>query len=137
MKKKVLGILGICAALGLVIVLLKPSLVIRLGYANTKMTLVAKYELEYLHLALDRYLLDVGQYPQTKDGLRALIENLHKDSKWRGPYFRKGLVPKDPWGNDFIYQRLENGFELSTLGADGKAGGSGEAEDIMVKGTPP
>jgi general secretion pathway protein G len=48
-------------------------------------------------LALDSYRLDVGEYPATLDKL------LEKSDKG-GPYLQKGKVPKDPWGNDYVYQ---------------------------------
>ena len=134
MKKKVLRILGICVAVGLMITFVNLPPLIHIDYANR--TAEARLLLEDLHTALDAYLLDIGQYPETKEGLRVLIQ-WPKKLNWNGPYFKKTFDLNDPWGNPLIYQRLENGFELSTLGADGKIGGSGEAEDIMVKGTQP
>lgn len=43
-----------------------------------------------------------------------------------------GGIPKDPWGNDYVYERLpKNRFEFRCLGADGKPGGAGPAADIV------
>ena len=59
-----------------------------------------------------------GAYPTE---LKALVENELAES-----------VPKDGWGRDFAYQRSTDGdFELTSWGADGKAGGDGAARDIV------
>ena len=68
--------------------------------------------------------------------LKALVEapaagNLAKN--WRpGGYLEKGKVPKDPWGNEFIYVSpgSHGDFDLSSLGADGEPGGEGKNKDI-------
>ena len=73
-------------------------------------------QMDVIALALDSYRLDVGEYP-------ASLEDLIQSSspRWKGPYLQKDRVPKDPWGNDYVYQVLEDGtkFELSSTG-DGK-----------------
>ena len=64
-------------------------------------------------------------------GLRALVENVDQNEKWDGPYI-KPAVPKDPWGNDYVYTSPgEHGdFDLVSYGADGQPGGTGENADI-------
>jgi general secretion pathway protein G len=73
-------------------------------------------QMDIIALALDSYRLDVGEYP-------ASLEDLVQSSspRWKGPYLQKGRVPKDPWGNDYVYQAIEEAtkFELSSTG-DGK-----------------
>jgi len=96
----------------------------------------AKIQIESLETALKLYKLDNGAYPTTDQGLRALVEapaagNLPKN--WRqGGYLEKGKVPKDPWGNEFIYicPGSHGDFDLSALGADGELGGEGKNKDI-------
>ena len=45
--------------------------------------------------------------------------------KWKGPYLKKGL-PKDPWGNPYIYQfpgtHNQAMYDLSSSGPDGQEG---------------
>ncbi len=91
----------------------------------------AKTQIKMLEQALMDYKLDTGKYPETADGLRALMENVAQDEKWKGPYIKPN-VPKDPWGNDYIYACPgEHGeFDLSSYGADGQPGGEGENGDI-------
>jgi general secretion pathway protein G len=43
-------------------------------------------------------------------------------------------VPRDPWGNEYVYHVNPNGitYELLSYGADGAPGGEGEAADISL-----
>jgi len=96
----------------------------------------AKIQMESMESALKLYKLDNGNYPTTEQGLKALVEppaagNLPKN--WRqGGYLEKGKIPKDPWGNDFVYVSpgSHGDFDLSCLGKDGEAGGEGVDKDI-------
>ena len=70
---------------------------------------------------------DVGRYPTTVEGLRALVEKPTSDSDgWLQPYLSCG-VPTDPWGNDYVYrypgQYNQEGYDLSSYGPDRKLGG--------------
>ena len=91
----------------------------------------AKTQIKLLEQALTDYKLDTGKYPETEEGLQVLVTNSNDDEKWDGPYI-KPAVPKDPWGNDYVYVAPgEHGdFDLSSLGADGVEGGEGENADI-------
>ncbi len=92
----------------------------------------AKTQIKLLEQALADYKLDTGGYPETADGLQVLIENVNSLEKWDGPYL-KPAVPKDPWGNEYVYACPgEHGeFDLSSYGADGSEGGEGENADIV------
>ena len=82
--------------------------------------------------ALDLFLLNVGRYPTTDEGLAALVEEPTGVNNWNGPYLKKKTVPKDPWGNDFIYLSpgLQGDFDIISYGADGVPGGEDENKDI-------
>ena len=96
----------------------------------------AKIQIESLETALKLYKLDNGNYPDTQQGLQALIEKPETGNippKWKeGGYLEKGKLPKDPWGNDFIYLSpgLHGEYDLTSYGADGVPGGEGKNEDI-------
>ena len=45
-----------------------------------------------------------------------------------------GLDAADPWQNAILYTVEGRGWRLVSLGSDGAAGGSGTAEDLVVKG---
>ena len=94
----------------------------------------ARMQIENLSTALKRYYLDNGSYPTTEQGLQALVE---KPSLGRAAknYPKEGYmpkVPKDPWGNEYIYisPGLHGPFDLSSYGADGEEGGEEDNEDI-------
>lgn len=96
----------------------------------------AKAQIELLGLALDQYRLDNDYYPSTAQGLEALRTPPHGDPparKWRGPYLKKA-VPLDPWGRPYLYASPSttnaSGYDLMTLGRDGRVGGDGEDADI-------
>ena len=89
-----------------------------------------------LETGLKMYKLDNGLYPTTEQGLQSLVEPPSTGRlapKWReGGYLESRRVPKDPWGNDFVYLSpgLNGDFDLSSYGPDGEAGGEGDDADI-------
>ena len=98
--------------------------------------LTARTQVELFGVALDNYRLDNGMYPTTEQGLEALREKPARGPappNWRGPYLRKP-VPLDPWKRPYIYrspgERNAGGFDLMSLGRDGRTGGEGEDADI-------
>ncbi len=82
--------------------------------------------------ALDNFYVDVGRFPTTKEGLEALRFKPTGATGWRGPYLRRN-IPKDSWGNAFVYRvpGMNGPYDIISLGADGRSGGDGEAEDII------
>jgi general secretion pathway protein G len=91
----------------------------------------ARAQIDGLEKALDQYRIDVGHYPRTEQGLKALNEKPANETKWAGPYLKKTL-PADPWGNPYQYRQPgEHGeYDLLSYGKDGQPGGTGEAEDV-------
>jgi general secretion pathway protein G len=96
----------------------------------------ARSQIQILALALDAYRLDADAFPTTEQGLEALRSFPvagDPPKNWKGPYLRQ-LVPTDPWGRQYLYVSPgvanPNGYDLYTLGKDGRAGGDGEDADI-------
>jgi hypothetical protein len=71
-------------------------------------------------MALEKYRLDCGEYPDSGMGLQALITNPGVKG-WNGPYY-EGLLG-DPWRRPYIYENSGNAARARSLGADGKPGG--------------
>lgn len=92
----------------------------------------ARAQIDGFEKALDQFRLDVGRYPTTEEGLKALVERPSDTPRWSGPYLKKA-VPNDPWGKSYLYvQPGEHGeFDLFSFGRDGQSGGTGEAADIV------
>jgi general secretion pathway protein G len=96
----------------------------------------ARMDIASLETALKLYRLDNGFYPSTEQGLSALVQVPQSGQipkKWKqGGYLEKEQVPKDPWGNPFLYLSPGNhgDFDLLSYGADGIAGGEGTDRDI-------
>jgi general secretion pathway protein G len=96
----------------------------------------AQVTITNLETALKTYYLDNGYYPTTDQGLDALVVEPNIDpvpGKWRkGGYLEKGKVPKDPWGNDYIYLSpgLHGDFDIISYGLDGVEGGEDWEADV-------
>ena len=95
-----------------------------LNYVKKANVGAAKTQIKLLEEALTGFRLDVGSYPDSTVGLRALVENVDQNAKWNGPYLQPA-VPKDPWGNEYIYvfPGEHREFDLMSYGADGQPGG--------------
>jgi general secretion pathway protein G len=107
-----------------------------MGRPEQAKILKARMQIESIGTALKLYKLDNGAYPTTEQGLQALVEqpssgNVPKN--WRkGGYLEKGRVPKDPWGNDFVYLSpgIHDDVDIISYGADGVSGGDDTNADI-------
>ena len=123
-----LELLVVMVIIGLLASFVGPRFFTQIGKAETK---VARSQLDALEKALDQYRLDVGRYPDTEQGLAALMARPSGVARWSGPYLKK-TVPQDPWGRPYLYKSPgDHGeFDLLSYGKDGQPGGVGEAEDI-------
>ena len=96
----------------------------------------ARVDISALETALKLYKLDNGVYPGTDQGLQALVDKPETGNvprKWRdGGYLEKSRVPKDPWGNEFVYLSpgAHGDFDIISYGSDGAPGGEGQNKDI-------
>jgi general secretion pathway protein G len=95
----------------------------------------AQHDIRTIESALELYKLDNFNYPSTEQGLAALVQRpsgTPEPRNWKaGGYMKK--LPKDPWGNDYIYmgpQDTGGRVQIISLGADGQTGGDGLAADI-------
>jgi len=119
--------------LGILAMYIGPKLMGRTEQAKEVQTRV---QIEGLETALKLYKLDNGVYPTTEQGLQALVESPDVENvmqNWRkGGYLEKGKVPKDPWGNEYIYLSpgIQGDYDITSYGADGVPGGEDENKDI-------
>ncbi len=97
----------------------------------------AKVDIASLETALKLYRLDNGMYPTTEQSLQALVSPPQTEPaprNWKkGGYLEKGKVPKDPWGNAFVYlyPGIKGEYDIISYGADGAPGGVENNRDIQ------
>lgn len=125
-------ILVVIVVIAILATLVAPNVFQHVGAAKDA---TARSQIEMIGAGLDSYRLHNGSYPTSEQGLAALWEvpTIDPPANWRGPYLRKP-VPLDPWGNPYVYispgEVNPNGYDLISLGADGKLGGEGENADV-------
>ncbi len=123
----------VVAILSLLAAIIAPKM---MGRADDAKIADAKVQIRNLETALKLYKLDNGAYPDTEQGLEALIEQPatgNVPNKYReGGYLEQKKVPLDPWGNPYIYVSpgIHGDFDILSYGSDGKEGGTGKDADI-------
>ncbi|MFQ3324844.1 MAG: general secretion pathway protein G [Pseudomonadales bacterium] len=126
-------IMVVVVIISVLVGMLAPNIV---GRADEARVTAAKFDISALVEAFDMYKLDNYQYPSTDQGLQALISKPSgsPDAKnWReGGYIKKRDVPKDPWGNEYLYisPGVDGPYDLFSFAADGAEGGEGDNADI-------
>lgn len=126
-----LELLVVMVIIGLLASYVAPRFFDQVGKSEVKS---ARLQLNGFEKALGTYRLDVGRFPTTEQGLKALVERPADEAKWSGPYLSKAL-PVDPWGRAYVYREpgdASHEYELSSYGKDGQRGGTGDNEDISV-----
>lgn len=112
-------LLVVMVILGLLAALVGPKFFGQVDKARQK---DASAQIALFGEALDLYRLEKHKYPTTDEGLNALKPYLKKD------------IPKDPWGNDYVYRSPgDDGreYDLISYGADKSEGGDENNSDIV------
>ena len=126
-------IMVVVVIIGLLAALIGPRLV---GQSETAKITAAKTQIRNFDQALELFHLNNGFFPTTDQGLNALISKptMSPEPKnfQNGGYLKARSVPKDPWGNAYLYICPgENGdYDIISFGSDGREGGEGGARDI-------
>ena len=122
--------LVVLVIIGLISAVVVPQTLGQLDRAKAR---TAKLQLQNIASALEFYASDMGRYPTAAEGLLVLVKPPADAAEWRGPYLRQEALTRDPWGRACVYELGgEQGFQVGSLGADGKPGGSGAAKDIFI-----
>ena len=104
-------------------------------FANTQRkanTRAARIQIHAVSQLLEEYHIDVGSYPQSSDGLQALMQapaSLSDSTKWGGPYSKKE-IPRDPWDREYVYESDGVSFTITSYGADGQEGSEDDVTDL-------
>ncbi len=95
------------------------------GNVEVSRTVAVQSSIQSIKTQLKLYESMNGFVPTTEQGLRALVIRPDGDpqpTRWTQLF---DSVPKDPWGNEYIYlnpgRRNPNGFDLYSAGPDRKS----------------
>ena len=119
-------IMVVIVILGILATLIMPKILDRPEQAKR---VAARLQISHFKSALQLYKLDVGHYPTAGEGgLNALVVNPGATGWKTGGYLDSDSVPKDPWGNAYVYTCPgQNGrdFDIVSYGPTGQPGGAG------------
>ena len=122
-------LLVVILILGLLVGLVAPKVIGQGTQAQIKLTCT---QMGSIKEALKMFKLDNGKYPDTDEGIEALLSNpdTEKYPNYSGsPYLEK--LPKDPWGKYFTYIKTDKDFNIISFGPDRAEGGTAEDADII------
>lgn len=120
----------VLAILVLLAGLVLPRLLSSQGKADRQATMT---QLASFEDALDMYKIDNRTYPNTEEGLKALLkapEDENRARNWDGPYMDE--LPVDPWGNPYNYEYppTEGSKDIPNISSNGPDGEMGTEDDI-------
>jgi general secretion pathway protein G len=122
-------IMVVVVILGILAALIAPNVISRIDDAQV---VKVQQDIRALESALKLYRLDNFRYPNTEEGLAALVTPPQDpNARWpAGGYLDR--LPKDPWNGDYVYLHPGNQaeFDIYTLGRDGQQGGEGLDSDV-------
>jgi len=113
-------IMIVVAIIGLLSAIAGPALFNQLNKARAT---AAAAQIESFNTVLLTFALSNGSFPSESEGLQALVA---------GGFMRS--IPKDPWGNDYVYRfpgTDGRAYDIISYGRDGKEGGTGLDADII------
>ena len=112
--------------LGLLVTLVAPRII---GRTDEARVVKAKADIKAIEEAANMFKLDNGFYPSSAEGIAALVQAPPRARKFNPDGYLPN-IPKDPWGNEYIYQSDGRAVVVMSLGADGVEGGEGYNADI-------
>ncbi len=123
-------IMVVVIIIGILAAIVAPNVI---GRVDDAQVTKAKAEISNIENAMKFYRLDNFAYPTTEQGIEALVSKPQDPGirNWKpGGYLDR--MPKDPWGNPYLYLNPGNNGEIDiyTLGRDGTPGGEGLDADI-------
>lgn len=127
----IIEVMAVIVILGILAGIVAVNVVGRIDKARV---IATKANLKLLHNSVTQFKLDTGQFPSEDEGLLELIAEPTDVTGWDpSGYLNTTEIPKDGWGNDFMYQLYpESGmpFVIISYGADGEEGGEGNDADL-------
>jgi len=126
-------IMVVVVIIGILLAIIAPKII---GRTDDARVVEAKAQIKNFDTALKLFKMDNAFYPDTEQGLEALITKpatgkIPANYK-QGGYLEKNKLPLDPWHNPYAYisPSADNPYEIICYGADGKPGGEEYDADI-------
>jgi len=118
-----LEIMVVLVIIGVLAAMVAPRFIERADEAKVDST---KAQMQSIGQAMKLYRLQNGNYPSSSEGIQALVTSGKSGKRYLDN------LPKDAWGNAFIYLSpgVHGDFDILSYGADAKQGGSGFDTDI-------
>src|SRR5579872_1021959 len=92
-----------------------------MGRSEQARVTAAQTQIANFKTALDAFEVDTGYYPKGRNGLNDLMVQPRDVTGWHGPYLES--IPKDPWGNDYLYEcpgkHNPASYDISSQGTPG------------------
>ncbi len=124
-------LMAVLIIIGLLATLVVTKVATKIDQARVTTT---KANLKILHSSVNQFKMDTGRFPSEEMGLEELLEQPGDVENYEpGGYLETTEIPKDGWGNEFIYELFpESGkpFVIKSLGADGEEGGEDYDTDL-------
>lgn len=116
-----LEIMFVVVIIGILLAIVGPKLT---GKSKKAKIAATQAQLRNVRMALAEYELNVGEFPTTSQGLKALIERPSEidEDVWGESYLDTNSIPKDAWGREFQYRcpgEHSKDYDLWSTGADG------------------
>lgn len=109
-------VMVVVVILGILAAMIVPKI---MGKPDEARKTTAKSDIRTIEQALEMYRLQNYTYPDTEQGLEALVTRPEGAKNWqKGGYLKR--VPKDPWGNPYKYLSpgVRGEVDIYTTGPD-------------------
>lgn len=119
-KEKGMTLIEIILVISLLAIIMGILITNLTGQQENALKDAAKLKMTTLSQKLQQYRIDNYRYPNTEQGLNALLSN-PGTKRWRGPYSEKDKL-LDPWDTEFGYESDGRDFKIISAGPDGVLG---------------
>lgn len=119
-----LEIMFVVVIIGILLAVAVPRMTGRARKAQEQATAM---QIRNIGTALKQFEMHVGRFPDTREGLQALLERPSNvaEEQWEGPYLDGEELPKDAWKKEFNYRapgEHSRDFDLWSNGPDTQEG---------------
>ncbi len=100
------------------------------GNAKSKVN-STRLKMSEIENKINEYNSECSKYPKS---ITFITEDDTSCKRWSANPKMKHLL-KDGWGTDYVYEGTDTGYNLKSLGADKKEGGTGYDKDLYSEGS--